>query len=87
MKSESTRWHSNIGRFSEALAVVEHEPKFFLTTDDTFFCIGSCFARNVEEQLIYSGRKVLSKRIVCPVEEWSAPAGSANRRLGMRRRA
>ena len=70
VKSGSARWHTNIARFSETSVMVEHEPKFSLTAQDTFFCIGSCFARNVEEYLIYSRRPVLSKRVVCPVEEW-----------------
>lgn len=74
LKSESGRWHKNTSRFSEALAVVDHKPKFSLNADDSFFCIGSCFARNIEEHLIYCGRQVLSKRVICPVEEWSGRA-------------
>lgn len=69
-KTKSARWHENIARFGGPLAEVEHSPKFVIDADDTFFCIGSCFARNVEEHLVYSNRKVLSKRIVSPVEEW-----------------
>ncbi len=70
MGSRIARWPHNIERYGDTLAVVEHQPKFLLSPDDSFFCMGSCFARNVEEHLIYSGRKVLSKRIVCPAEEW-----------------
>src|SRR5262249_4359490 len=32
--------------------------------------MGSCFARNVEEHLIYNGIEVLSRRITCPAGEW-----------------
>lgn len=70
IKSERTRWHSNIDRFNAPLAEVDHDPKFSISSDDSFFCIGSCFARNVEEHLIYNGINVLSKRIICPKEEW-----------------
>ncbi len=68
-----SRWSHDIGRFSAPVAMVAHEPKFPVTTKDRFFCIGSCFARNVEEHLIYNGLKVLSRKIVCPAGEWGGP--------------
>jgi SAM-dependent methyltransferase len=74
MKSENASWSANIARFSEPLAIATHKPKFVLGADDSFFCIGSCFARNVEEHLIYRGQTVLSKRIICPAEEWPTRA-------------
>jgi len=49
---------------------VAHPSKFKLGTEDTFFCLGSCFARNIEEHLIYHGVSVLSRRIVSPKQEW-----------------
>lgn len=70
MKSERTRWHTRIERFSRPLAEVEHDPKFNLTSEDSYFCIGSCFARNVEEHLLFCGQNVLSKTIVSPANEW-----------------
>ena len=36
------------------------EPKFRLESDDVFFCIGSCFARAIEESLLYRGMRVRS---------------------------
>ena len=74
LNSKSTRWSNNIARFKEELVVVQHAPKFYLNDADSFFCIGSCFARNIEEHLIYNGATVLSKRIVCPKCEWSGRA-------------
>jgi hypothetical protein len=70
LNSRAAQWHPNVGRFDEPLVNVAHEPGFRLSADDVFFCLGSCFARNVEEHLIYSGRRVLSKGIICPANEW-----------------
>lgn len=70
LKERNGRWSSDIARFREALATVVHEPKFLIQPEDRFFCIGSCFARNVEEHLIYNGIRVLSRRIFSPAQEW-----------------
>lgn len=43
---------------------------FTLHKASQFFCIGSCFARNIEEHLIYRDVSVLSKSIICPKKEW-----------------
>jgi hypothetical protein len=69
-KHPNARWSDNIVRLNDDLSIVHHTPKFQLSLDDSFFCIGSCFARNVEEHLIYQGVNVLSRRIICPKEEW-----------------
>jgi GSCFA family len=80
MRSKAASWDENIQRFSEDVALVRHEPKFRLNAEETFFCMGSCFARNIEEHLILGGHKVLSKRVICPVEEWShRPNGFVNK--------
>jgi hypothetical protein len=80
VRSASSRWSEGIARFGEEVALVTHESKFSISATDSFFCIGSCFARNVEEYLIYAGRHVLSKRIICPVEEWPhRPNGLVNK--------
>jgi len=80
LKSQAARWDSNIDRYNQPLAMVEHKPKFKLSESDSFFCMGSCFARNVEEYLIYAGRKVLSKRIISPKNEWNMrPNGFVNK--------
>jgi hypothetical protein len=74
------RWENNLSRFSEAVFPVAHKPKFHLSSDERFFCIGSCFARNVEEHLIFNGLKVLSRRISIPKTEWSGrPNGITNK--------
>jgi hypothetical protein len=49
---------------------VDHKPKFTLDSGERYFCLGSCFARNIEEHLIYAGETVLSKRIVSPKGEY-----------------
>jgi GSCFA family len=72
VKGVATRWAEHVERFSSDVAEVVHAPKFTLGGDDSFFCIGSCFARNIEEHLIYRGVTVLSRRIVSPREEWSS---------------
>lgn len=69
-KAKANRWGDNIARFSHDVVDVFHEPKFTLNADDRFFCIGSCFARNIEEHLIYNGVNVLSRKIICPKNEW-----------------
>lgn len=75
------RWEDNLGRFGDPVFSVHHEPKFRLSADEhRFFCIGSCFARNLEEHLIYNGLKVLSRRISIPKTEWIArPNGIVNK--------
>jgi hypothetical protein len=78
--SKFTRWEANIDRFSHAPIEIDHVPKFRLSDDDSFFCIGSCFARNIEEHLIYRSRHVLSKRIFAPRAEAPArPNGFVNK--------
>ena len=55
-------------------------PKFALHDDDTFFCIGSCFARNIEEHLMYRGFAVRSMGIARPYSEWPhRPNGFVNK--------
>ncbi len=50
-------------RLAAGLALANVTPKFELRSSDVFFCIGSCFARNIEEHLMYRGIRVDSKRI------------------------
>lgn len=45
-----------------------HDPKFPLPKDSKFFCIGSCFARNIEGILITKGYRVLSTELDPPKE-------------------
>jgi hypothetical protein len=76
--NSDARW--NPDRFNPDVVKVANRPKFQLTRSATFFCIGSCFARNVEEHLIYQDIPVLSRKIICPREEWHArPNGIVNK--------
>ncbi|MGC7950672.1 hypothetical protein, partial [Bacillus sp. II_CA] len=52
-RNRFAQWENNIDRFSHAPLSVYHNPKFLIGNDSSFFCIGSCFARNIEELLIY----------------------------------
>ena len=63
---------TNAFRPGDAAARLDHEdaveiyfePKFQLASDARFFCIGSCFAREIENALTDDDREVLSR--VCP---------------------
>jgi hypothetical protein len=79
-QSSSQQWDQIASRFAEQFFNVALKPKFKLAAEDRFFCIGSCFARNVEEHLLYRRIEVLSKRIVSPRSEWNArPNGIVNK--------
>ena len=71
---EGRQWTDIAGRFQEDPFRVAHAPGFALNADSRFFCLGACFARNIEEHLIYRGVEVLSKRVVSPKAEWPARA-------------
>jgi GSCFA family len=71
MHAPNARWERSIERFARDPLEIEHVPKFRLDSANRFFCIGSCFARNIEEALIYRGVDVISKRLVCPTEEYA----------------
>ena len=68
--SPEGRWSETAAGLSLSPARIVHAPKFRLDRTDAVFCMGSCFARNIEEHLIYAGVPVSSKRIVCPKVEW-----------------
>jgi hypothetical protein len=50
-------------RLAAGLALARVTPKFELRSSDVFFCVGSCFARNIEEHLMYRGIRVDSRLI------------------------
>jgi hypothetical protein len=52
--------HSVRGRLAQGAAIPHVAPKFHVRADDVFFCIGSCFARVVEYELLYRGLRVTS---------------------------
>lgn len=73
-RSTASKWSDVADRFRDEPVLVDHRPGFALPDGARFFCIGSCFARNIEEHLIYRGAEVLSKRVVSPKSEWPARA-------------
>ncbi len=78
LSNKHSKWDAK--RFSNDVIDLEHSPKFSLDKKNQFFCIGSCFARNIEEHLIYRDIGVLSKAIVCPQKEWPyRPNGITNK--------
>lgn len=79
-KNDAAQWVETADRFQTEPVRIQHTPGFGLTPDARFFCMGSCFARNIEEHLIYRGVEVLSKRVVSPKSEWPArPNGFLNK--------
>jgi hypothetical protein len=79
-RDPGARWGRDVEAFTQLAYPVRHAPKFCVGTTDRFFCIGSCFARNIEEHLIYRGVEVLSRRIYSPPSEWSGrPNGFINK--------
>jgi hypothetical protein len=67
-------------RFNSDFMSVVGTPKLDISASDKFFCIGSCFARNIELELIYRNISVLSKRIIAPkVEFRMRPTGAVNK--------
>lgn len=68
--AETARWTA--ARISGDVVSVAFRPKFKIKATDSFFCIGSCFARNIEEHLIYRGLTVLSRKLFSPSSEWPA---------------
>ncbi|MEY4249061.1 MAG: hypothetical protein RJA87_694 [Pseudomonadota bacterium] len=74
------RWSDTEDRFLGPFYRATHTPQFPLSQTDRFFCIGSCFARNIEEHLIYRNIAVESRRIIAPRTEISArPNGLVNK--------
>lgn len=72
---------SVMGRLAEGYATPHIEPKFALRDDDVFFCMGSCFAREIERQLGYRGYTVTSAgvRLEYAEEAQEAPNGIVNK--------
>lgn len=87
LRSASSRWsegrdpgdpESAHARIATGIVLPNVVPKFRLAADDIYFCIGSCFARNVEEQLIYRRLPVISRSV--PFADHTArPNGAVNK--------
>lgn len=71
LKNDFSRWSHDLDRIKHDFANIHHQPKFELSSSDSFFCMGSCFARNIEEHLIYRNVSVLSKAVISPKIECS----------------
>lgn len=56
-------------RIGRGLAVPNLDPSFRICADDVFFCIGSCFAREIEEHLNVCGLNVASLGLRVPLDE------------------
>jgi hypothetical protein len=67
--SEKAHWKASVEAYAGSAFDVAYEPKFALDKSDRFFCIGSCFARNIEEHLNYRGVQVLSLGLAIPASE------------------
>jgi len=80
LADRSARWPKDGRRFADIVYPARYTPSVRIAATDRMFCIGSCFARNVEEHLIRRGMTVLSRRLVNPVEEWGGrPNGIVNK--------
>ncbi|MBL8201650.1 MAG: GSCFA domain-containing protein [Chromatiales bacterium] len=79
-KSPGAQWEEAAKRLTGAPVPVHFQRTFKIERSHEVFCIGSCFARNIEEHLLYRGIPVLSKGIHSPREEWPGrPNGLVNK--------
>ena len=67
-RSAGARWEEASKRLRDGPVPILMHPTFLIDRSSRFFCIGSCFARNIEEHLLYRGIPVLSKRLRSPNE-------------------
>lgn len=58
--NENSRWKSFVRKTQDGVVFPHHEASFTISPDDGVFCIGSCFAKNIEKKLLGYGYKVLS---------------------------
>jgi hypothetical protein len=80
LANEHSRWDCVAKRFNRDFTSFDGGPKIEISATDKFFCMGSCFARAIEQSLMYRGISVTSKRIISPRREWAhRPTGLANK--------
>ena len=65
-------------RIANGMVLPAVTPKFRLAPDDVYFCIGSCFARNIEEHLMYR-RLPVTSRSVPFADRTARPNGAVNK--------
>ncbi|MDB5070334.1 MAG: hypothetical protein JWM87_1445 [Candidatus Eremiobacteraeota bacterium] len=86
LRSRHSRWSDGGGRtggdpgtaharIAAGIALPVVTPKFQLRTNDVYFCIGSCFARNIEDHLLYRRLPTLSRQV--PFAECSGRLNSS----------
>src|SRR4029077_2599972 len=80
LTTEHSRWEKIAARFNSDFMSLVTTPKFHIHPTDCFFCMGSCFARNLELEFVYRDLTVLSKRIISPKTEFAhRPTGVVNK--------
>lgn len=58
--NDLSRWKSVILRATRAVLLARGQKRIEIRRDDPIFCIGSCFAKNIEMKLVQAGCPVLS---------------------------
>jgi hypothetical protein len=59
-KNVRSRWKSMVSRAAEPVVIAVATERVGIQRDDSFFCIGSCFAKNIEKKLVGAAYRVLS---------------------------
>lgn len=62
-----SRWKSVVARAAEAAVLGAYDETVGIDREDDIFCIGSCFAKNIERKLIDAGFRVLSHPKFAPI--------------------
>lgn len=55
-----SRWKSVVTRARDAAVLARSSDRVGITKQDDIFCVGSCFARNIERKLVERGYRVIS---------------------------
>ncbi len=76
-KSNKNRAIMKFFKEMDEVADLDISPKFTFDKDSSFFTIGSCFARNVENYLMQHGVPLLSKMDNLPPDYFKAEGGKA----------
>jgi len=64
--NKQSRWKSFVGRAENAIIFATSTSTQKITLGDDIFCIGSCFARNIQNKLVAKGFSVLSHQNFAP---------------------
>lgn len=66
--NESSRWKSVAARAAGPALIARGGGRIGIRRDDDIFCIGSCFAKNIERKLVADGFHVLSHAKFAPTD-------------------